>query len=391
MADWLTLNEQIFFDAKESDFAGYDPFDGLNSPLFSCFPSLKNSMLGLAWLQFHKRNPLNLRPVCGIKPARNPKGIGLFIMGLVEDYTRTTGQQALLTQADELGKWLLEQECCSQQWDYPCWGYHFDWKARAFYVPKGKPNIITTYYVSQALWTLGQALNNDDYCRVALNSAKFIYQHLLRSSSQGQYLAYIPGEDTFVHNASLWGAAWLVKAGYELKEQHLIDAGVAVARTSVNHQKEDGSWYYGTRDHHQFIDGFHSGYNLEALKMITDCTQFSEFQASIDRGMAFYREHFFSSEGDAKYYHNQPYPYDMHSVSQAVLTFIKVSGHKQDMNKVEQILNRAVETLYLPDKGRFAYQKTKSMTNRIDYIRWTRAWVYYALAVCNREVKEGKG
>ena len=31
-------------------------------------------------------------------------------------------------------------------------------------------------------------------------------------------------------------------------------------------------------------------------------------------------------------------------------------------------------------KGYFYYQKTKWYTNRIPYIRWSQAWMFYALA-----------
>ena len=48
-------------DAQKNDYAGQDPFDGLNSSLFKLAPSLKNGLFGLVWIQLHKRLAINIR------------------------------------------------------------------------------------------------------------------------------------------------------------------------------------------------------------------------------------------------------------------------------------------------------------------------------------------
>ncbi|MBN8115270.1 aspartate-semialdehyde dehydrogenase, partial [Vibrio vulnificus] len=75
---------------------------------------------------------------------------------------------------------------------------------RAFFVPKGKPNVITTVYVSRALHQLGQLTGRADWVDLALRSGDFIAGHLLTQNESGEFFAYIPGETAFVHNASLW-------------------------------------------------------------------------------------------------------------------------------------------------------------------------------------------
>jgi hypothetical protein len=144
----LEISSIILMESIEKDFCGYDPFDGLNSHFFKIVPKLRKGLFGLAWIQFHKRFIFNLRPLFSVPAGRNPKGIGLFILGLLEDYKRTQ-DESFLKEAIELGDWLLTQQSNlsddgKAQWQHACWGYHFDWNARAFYVPKGKPNVITT-------------------------------------------------------------------------------------------------------------------------------------------------------------------------------------------------------------------------------------------------------
>lgn len=372
-------------DAKQNNFAGYDPFDGLNSVIFKLVPALKKGIFGLAWIQLHKRSPINLRPLCGIPKGRNPKGVALFILGLLQDYARTQDAQ-LLTQATELADWLLTQQSDQQQWQHACWGYHFDWNARAFFVPKGKPNVITTIYVSQALYALSQVVDKPQYREVAFDAAHFIVKTLYTEHDGRAFFAYIPGETAFVHNASLWGAAWVAVVASQTGNQHYADLALQVAWQSVREQADDGSWVYGSRHHHQFIDGFHTGYNLEALHLIGQSLQTSEFDDAIQRGLDYYKTELFEADGTAKYYHNNRYPLDMHSVAQAVFTLLRVGGKPEDLALAAKVIDWSLREMHIAGTAKFYYQKLPGFNNKINYIRWTQAWVYYSFAFFSAEV-----
>lgn len=382
MINLVKLDEEILNNARKTNFAGRDPFDGLNSVLFTLIPSIKRGLLGLVWIQVHKRLPINLRGLFGIPKQRNPKGIALFILGLLEDHKRTKNVH-YLNDAIELADWLLTQQSDKSQWQYACWGYHFDWNARAFFVPKGKPNVITTIYVAQALYALGHFTGEEKYTTPALDAAHFIVNSLYTEDNGREFFAYIPGETTFVHNASLWGAAWVGFVGNVSNNSEYKQVALKIARQSVAEQSSEGSWVYGARHHHQFIDGFHTGYNLEALHLLRTALKTNEFDASIERGLAYYKREMFEKNGAAKYYNTNCYPLDMHSVTQAVLTLLKVSGTEEDVILAEKIINHSIDTLYISKKKRFVYQKHKYFTNKINYIRWTQAWVYYSFAYFN--------
>lgn len=377
------LNQRLLEAARGNDFSGHDPFDGLNSRFFNYLPSLKKGIFGLAWLQLHKRSPINLRDLCRVPHRRNPKGVALFILGLLQDYQRT-GDFSYLNDAIRLADWLLTQQSDTENWKYPCWGYHFDWNARAFYVDKGKPNIITTVYVARALYALGLLTNKSVYMDVAFKTADFIVSRLYveNDSNQG-FFAYIPGEQVLVHNANLWGAAWVGQVAQLTDNEAYKTLSIGAANCSLKHQHENGSWNYGTRHHHQFIDGFHTGYNLEALTILKETLATELFDDAIAQGFDFYKKSFFEENGTVKYYHNSRYPLDMHSVSQAIFTLLKVGSTEEDVELTKLAVEQATKTLYLPGKGRFAYQKTRYFINKVDYIRWTQAWVYYSFAFFN--------
>lgn len=383
------IGRSLLDDAINNDFAGFDPFDGLNARLFDVFPRLRNSLFGLAWIQIFKRSNINMRHLLGVSKKRNPKGVALFISGMLEQY-QATHETHLLEEAQKLADWLLEHKCCSETWGASCWGYHFDWKARAFFVPKGKPNVISTIYVSRALFDLGQLTNNQRYVDAAYSSAEFIVEHLYTEDQKRQFFAYIPGEKAFVHNASLWAAAWVGFVGSETDNAKYKQLARTVAWQSVNEQSRDGSWVYGARSHHQFIDGFHTGYNLEALNELKHSLQTNEFDESIELGLTYYKDYLFEADGTAKYYNNNRYPLDPHSVAQAVITLTKVGGTKTDIDMAGKVLVWSINELYLSDKKQFVYQKTAKTINSINYVRWTQAWMYLSISVYLNIQKEVK-
>jgi hypothetical protein len=82
------MKDQVFADlfewCREHDFAGYDPFDGLNSRLFQASPFKSSRTARLLWTQLCKRSPINLRGLVGVPPQRNAKGVALFALAAAD-------------------------------------------------------------------------------------------------------------------------------------------------------------------------------------------------------------------------------------------------------------------------------------------------------------------
>jgi hypothetical protein len=227
VTDLIALNGRLLASIKADDYAGHDPFDFLNSRLFQATPLNQNRIARLVWLQLGKHLPINLRPLLQVPKMRNPKGIALCLAGLLQDFRRTSRPE-FLDEAKRLGPWLISQRSDPEFWQSPCWGYHFDWQARAFHVPAGKPNIITTCYVARALYALGQQTADSRLMELALSSARFMADHLYTERDGQAFYAYIPGETAFVHNASLWGAAWCAFAGHQTGRVDLVERRLEV-------------------------------------------------------------------------------------------------------------------------------------------------------------------
>jgi hypothetical protein len=368
--------------ARAHDFAGFDPFDGLNSRLFAALPLRHSELCRLAWLQLHKRLPLNLRPLVGVPRARNAKGVALFVSGLLERHA--AGDRAALAEAIGLGHWLLGARCDAVRWGPASWGYHFAWQARAFHVPRGTPNAISTVYVAGALHALGAASGRADFTAAAVDAGVFIDRVLHTPAPGGAFYAYIPGEGAFVHNASLWAAAAVARSARALADGAMLARALACAEVSMAAQREDGAWRYGTRAHHAFVDGFHTGYNLEALQAIESLCPDPRRARAIARGLDYFRARLLDADGTARYYDTTPWPLDTHAAAQAVLTLLRAGAGAPDVDAAARVVQRMLDVLYLQRHGRFVYQRHRWYVNRVDYLRWTQAWAFLALAAFAR-------
>ncbi|HZH95038.1 MAG TPA: hypothetical protein VEY06_04095, partial [Flavisolibacter sp.] len=134
---------------EKQNFKGYDPYDGLNSKLFNSLPFIsKNRLARLAWIQFFKRSPLNLRRLVGVSKSYNAKALGLFLSGYCALYKKSPKAEYLV-----IMNMLVKQiyDLRTPGWEEACWGYNFDWQARFFFQPRFTPNVVVSTFVANGL------------------------------------------------------------------------------------------------------------------------------------------------------------------------------------------------------------------------------------------------
>lgn len=183
-----------------------------------------------------------------------------------------------------------------------------------------------------------------------------------------------------VHNANLLAAALLCRVSHYTGETRLLEPGMKAARFSVSRQNPDGSWRYGEGRKQAFIDNFHTGFNLCALQTIMSELGGDEFRDNVERGFRFYREHFYLQGGLVRYFHNQTYPVDIHAVAQSIITPATLSDtFPASVELATDVFRWAMQHMWDP-RGYFWYRKLRSSTIRIPYMRWSEAWMVYAIA-----------
>ena len=149
---------------------------------------------------------------------------------------------------------------------------------------------------------------------------------------------------------------------------------------SVAALNDDYSWPYGELHHHQFIDNFHTGFNLVALKNWMDFTGEKSWDKELKNACKYFLDTFWLENGCPKYYNNSLYPIDIHCSAQGIVTCLKLRDYDdRSVSLAKKIAQWAIENMQ--DKtGYFYYQKTRWYTNKIPYMRWSQAWMFYALA-----------
>ncbi|HEV7905457.1 MAG TPA: hypothetical protein VGO96_16570 [Pyrinomonadaceae bacterium] len=367
---------------RARDYAGHDPFDGLNSRLFQSTPLRRSRVARLAWTQLFKRAPFDLRRLARVPAGRNAKGTALFALAALSRYrvTRTS-------EAEREARELLDALSAAQLagWSGACWGYNFDWQGRAFFAPQGTPTIVPTAFAVRALVEAAHTFGDAEYVRAARGACEFILRDLKRSEESADEVcfSYTPSDDTRVFNASLLAGEALASVGGLTKEEALVTLAVRAARYVVRRQQASGAWAYGAAGFQGWADNFHTAFVLTSLARIMreSAEARDEFASSLGRGYEFWRANFFLADGWPKYYHDRQYPADAHSAGASVVALVELKDQLPDALALAGRVTRwTLENLRDPRRGCFYYQRRRFYTVRTPYMRWTQAWMLYALA-----------
>jgi len=98
-----------------------------------------------------------------------------------------------------------------------------------------------------------------------------------------------------------------------------------VVSFACKHQQESGAWAYSPLPCHQWVDNFHTGYNLECLYTYQLVSGDKTFRQNLEKGTDYYLNTFFQDSGLPKYYNNNRYPIHMHTTAQLIVTLSKLN------------------------------------------------------------------
>ncbi len=362
---------------QNENWAGYDPYDALNSRIFAATPFSWNRICRIVFTQAMKRLPINLRPLLGIPKTQNAKAIALFLMafvklsrlGLLKD-TRLVQQMI-----DKLA------ELRSPNTPYCCWGYSFPWQTRTILVPRGAPNLVCTTFVANALLDAYELTHASNCLRMAVNAADYIVNELYWDQDDGVagFSYPLPSVQARVHNANFLGAALLCRIYRQTGSEKFLQPALKVARYSAAKQRTDGSWHYGEHPTQHWIDNFHTGYNLCALRTIGQYAETAEFEPHVREGLKFYMSHFFEANGAPRYFHDRTYPIDIHSAAQSIITLLAMQDLDQRSTALaSSVADWTMENMW-DDSGYFYYHILPHYKDMTSYMRWSQAWMLLAL------------
>ena len=381
--------DQLAAWCRARGYAGHDPYDALGSRLFRATALNRSRAARLLWTQAFKRSPVNLRRLALVPAGRNAKGTALFALAWLARFRTLRTKEAEAEARKLLGELLAAR---LEARHGAAWGYNFDWQGRAFYAPEGTPAVVPTAFAVRALVEAAQALNDEEYLGAARSACDFILRDLNRSAEdEGEVcFSYTPLDRTRVFNASLLAGESLAAVGARTGESDLGEWALKAARYVARRQRADGSWAYGADAYQSWADNFHTAFVLTSLARILDARAGARgvcagdggetLAEALRRGYDFWRAHFFLADGWPKYYHDRRYPADAHSAGAGIVALIELKDSRPDAPPLAQKIARwALENLRDP-RGFFYYQRRRFHTLRTPYMRWTQAWMLYALA-----------
>lgn len=357
----------------------YDPFDGLNAWIRPF--TLERKFLRQVVVQGVKRSPVNLRPWLGIRPETSTKGMGFFAAGFLKRY-RTYRRAHDLERARFCLDWLRSH--FSEGYSGMAWGNHFDYQTRHYFAPKGTPTLVWTSHIALAFVEAFEILGESAYLDVAVSASCFVRKDLPRHVEPDGSIcfSYVPHTESWVHNANLLGAALLAKVAHHTADEEARTLALAAFRYAQKYQRPDGSWYYGEAKTLQWIDNWHTAYNLDCFFMGLDALQEESLAETLRKGFDFYLQNFFEPDGKPKYYPHATYPIDIQNCSQSINTLVTLSRVKDGVNSVEVACRVARWTLdhMISPEGYFYHWKGRLWTNRTPTFHWGQATMFHALA-----------
>ena len=366
--------------AADGGWSGTDPYDGLNAGRLT--RPIRASRQGRRILtQAVKRSPVDIRPLLAIRPFRSAMALSLF----ASTYARDGGLEASDAKLRRVTS-LLERMRC-RDFAEPCWGYEFDVQTRVFFYPAGSPNTIATAFAGHAFLDAFLAGGDERHLGIAEGAAEFFLRNVPQTKAgDGAYFGYLPGDRTPIHNASMLVASLMARLRGVTGDSRLDEPVVAAIRHLLSCQRDDGSWPYGERSDLGWVDGFHTGYVLEALLRCTAAGLPGEaglgraVDEALDRGLSFYARALFDADGAPRYQPDSRYPIDAQCASQGIQTFAlaeQLRGRGGEQARL--ILDYAYARLRTAN-GLMAFQRRRLWANRAPHMRWVVAPMVLALA-----------
>jgi hypothetical protein len=372
---------------REHRWAGSDQYDALNA---TRVPGalVRHPLSRRLLIQAVKRSPVDLRPPLGIPPGRNAVSLAWAISAYAAGARCLEAEIARERALQAAGELELLR---SRSHPEPCWGYHFDFQSRVFFYPAGAPNTIATAFAALALLDAHRLCGDGRLLELAHGAGEFFLRRVpLTRDPPGAFFGYLAGDRAPIHNSNLLVCALLARLHRLTGDRRMAQAAREGVRWSVARQRPDGSWPYGERANLRWVDGFHTGYVLDAL---LTCLQagFDDLEAPLRRGLDFYRRALILPDGTPRYYATRTYPIDAWCAAQAIQTFALASQLDASLLQVSlSVFDYCWRAMRRSD-GLFFFQRRRLWSNRALHVRGVIAPMTLALARLLAALEQGEG
>ena len=361
---------------QRNGYRGYEPADGNLSWMFALTGGWVFPMRVLQ--QVVLRAPFNIRPFLGISPHESAIGRGYMAWGYLLMY-RLQGDDSTRREAIACLDWLMVNRS-SRSTEF-CWGDPYEYATRGGRRPYGEPLLIWSALIGQAFLDAYELFCDDKYLHIAESTGNWMLKLPREHTDRGSCLSYVAYRQSSIHNSNVMGAAFLARLGSFTKNHEALSVARSAMAYTCARQQGDGSWYYAEESKYHWIDNFHTGYNLSALKSCRDATKDDSFDKSIEAGLRFYKAHLFETDGLPKYFHDKCYPIDIQCAAQAIETLATMAETNPEcLALAMKVAEWTIDNMQAKD-GHFYYRDLGWKKVQTPMLHWGQGTMVKALAV----------
>jgi len=275
----------------------------------------------------------------------------------------------------------------SRAFERHAWGYPFDWVTVRGTLTAGTPMITTLPYAYEAFEQVYR-LDGDSKWRDVMASIAAHALHDYRdhpTSSNAASCSYTPNPDDLggVVNASAYRAFVLTKAGVDLNDSRLTDAGRCNLNFVLESQNQDGSWYYAMDQQRDFVDHFHTCFVLKALAKIEKLTGNAACHSAVERGVRYYVQHLFDERRLPKPFSRRPrltvYRRELYDYAECVNLSVLLEGRFPELDSTLQRVLQDLLTRWQKHDGSFRARQLIIGWDNVPMHRWAQAQLFRSL------------
>lgn len=379
-------------------YRGWDPYDALSSPLLAAIARL-HPWLGRASIHAVRLLPFNPRPLLGIPKADNPTALSLVIDAAL-NIAALQGTTKPPSRAKEAAAALLGLACVDNPQELG-WSRSFGFVTLGEAHPVGKPLTFLNARIGHSFLYLWEHTGDP----ALLGHVERIIRNILRIGrlfrNRGLTFIGYSGQENprLVLNVSAL-TAWLFirylracdTRDINIDDNSLRAAAGALFDTVIHLQEKDGAWPYAFTSemarsgHVDFHQGFVVDAVLAAAAISDDPALCARLLRAYDAGLRFLATKQIDADGAFRWRYPRRYPIDIHNQAQGIISLSR-APHSEFDHVLQRVVEFTIARFWDVRAGLFRYQLGRFCRRSTPYLRWSQAWMAFALSECLKRRK----
>ncbi len=327
------------------------------------------------------------------KKKRFPIADAHLIMGYANLF-EITKDTAYLDEAIRVSNDLLRSSISG--YSGHCWGYPFDWQTNRGLWKSGTPLITTTPYCFEVFLSLNDITKEQKYLDIAYSISQFAVKDLNETLTADDVTAssYSPLDKSMVMNASAYRAYLLMECYHRFGDSVYKEKATRNITFVIKNQQHDGSWLYAVGNPQDaFIDHFHTCFVLKNLYKANQYLKSDDVRKAINKGYAYYRANLFTSDDIPKPFAKvgriQSVKIEMYDFAEAISLGVLLKTEFPEAFSLSVKLSKDVCGKYQLPEGYFVTRVSLGgFCNKVPYLRWPQAQMFYALTNLLKEMNK---